>query len=55
MYLWERGATVDAYVNSEVWAAVCADPNLTSITSKDFGILNGPTRVCHGLGAAIVA
>jgi hypothetical protein len=55
VYLWESPAAMAAYVNGDVWAMVKANPNLTNITSKDFDIIEGPTRISHGLIAAAVA
>jgi hypothetical protein len=52
VYIWESPEAMAAYVNGEIWAAVAANPNLTNITTRDYGVLEGPTRVTHGFAAA---
>ncbi|MET4033394.1 quinol monooxygenase YgiN [Bradyrhizobium sp. JR7.2] len=49
VYIWTNRAAMDAYRAGEVAAFVAAHPNLTNITSKDFGILEAPTRLTRGL------
>jgi hypothetical protein len=46
---------MDAYMASEVAAAVVSHPNLTNITSKDFDILATPTRVTRGFQPNVVS
>lgn len=53
VYTWESKAAMEAYLRSEMFHNVVNHPNLTNITSKDFGILEGPTQVTHGLAMAL--
>jgi quinol monooxygenase YgiN len=54
VYTWESRAAYEAYTRSELFAAVASNPNFANITSRDFGVLEGPTRVTHGYAAAPV-
>ena len=49
VYVWESAAAMEAYTRSELFAGVAAHPNLTDITSTDFGVLAGPTAVTSTL------
>jgi quinol monooxygenase YgiN len=51
VYVWRNRAAMQAFMQGEVAAAVSAHPNLTNITTTDFEVLDGPTRVTHGLAA----
>lgn len=51
VYTFRDRGSYEAYTRSELFQAVGKHPNFTNITSKDFGILEGPTRVTHGLTA----
>lgn len=53
VYTWENKAAMLAYMQSEIFNNVANHPNLTNITSKDFGILEGPTAATHGLAHAM--
>src|SRR5436305_11440473 len=56
VYLWESREALAEYLNGEVWAEVSAFPNLTNLTTRDYGVLKGPTTVTHGFaGAAAVS
>ena len=48
VYIWETRAAYEAYLNSELFAGVGANPALANIVSKDFDVLEGPTRVTRG-------
>lgn len=49
VYVWrDREAMVD-FTKTDLFNAVATHPNLANITSKDFAILEGPTRVTRGL------
>jgi quinol monooxygenase YgiN len=45
VYTWLDRAAMEAYVRSDIFLAIAADPDLADITSRDFEILEGPTRV----------
>ena len=49
VYIWESRDAYEAYLNSELFAGVDANPALVNIVSKDFDVIEGPTRVTHGL------
>lgn len=53
VYTWADKGAMEAYLRSEMFHNVVNHPNLTNITSKDFGILEGPTTVTHGLARAV--
>ena len=49
VYTFQDKAACDAYTSGEVFAAVAGNPNFVNASVKDFGILEGPTRVTRGL------
>ena len=54
VYTWGSRDAYEAYTRSEVFAAIAGNPNFANVTSRDFGVLDGPTRVTRGLVAATV-
>jgi hypothetical protein len=52
VYIWESPEAMAAYLNGEIWAEVSAHPNLTNLTTRDYGVLAGPTTVTHGVARA---
>ena len=52
VYSWQDRAAMEA---ANVFAIVQGHPNFADATSRDYGILEGPTRVTHGLIAATVS
>ena len=54
VYTWQDKQALETYLKSDLFNAVLNHPNLADITSKDFGILEGPTRVTRGLVNAVV-
>ena len=48
VYLWEDRVAMETYIDSDVFAAVGAHPNLTNITARDFDVLEAPTHVTRG-------
>jgi quinol monooxygenase YgiN len=53
VYCFEDRAALDRYKASELFKTVGSHPLLTNITASDFGILEAPTRVTHGLLATV--
>lgn len=53
IYSWENKAALDAYMQSEIYQSVVNHPNFAGINSQDFGILEGPTRITHGMAKAL--
>ena len=49
VYIWETRDAYEAYLDSELFAGVGANPALVNIVSKDFDVIEGPTRVTRGL------
>ena len=53
VYTFENGASVDAFMGSELFAQVGAIPGLTGISVRRFGVLSAPTAVTRGLVGAV--
>ena len=49
VYIWETRDAYEAYLNSELFSGVAANQALVNIVSKDFDVIEGPTRVTRGL------
>lgn len=49
VYVWDSAASMEAFAQTDLFAGVVAHPNLTDITSRDFGVLAGPTAVTSNL------
>lgn len=54
VYIWRDQQAMEDFTNTELFNAVATHPHLANITSKDFGVLEGPTRVTRGLVEAAV-
>ncbi len=54
VYTWRDRQAMENYMKGELFSAVANDPNLVGITSKDFAVLEGPTRATRGLAGATV-
>lgn len=50
---WVDHAAMKAYLRSDIFNAVAADPNLVDITSRDFDALEGPSRTTFALANAL--
>lgn len=48
VYTWEDRAAMEHFTKTKLFEAVATHPNFAEITSRDFGILEGPTRVTRG-------
>jgi Putative mono-oxygenase ydhR len=48
VYIFSDTDAQEAYANSELFAAVAGNPNLTGLTSRAFDVLAGPTAVTRG-------
>jgi len=53
VYLWVDRGAMEAYLRSDIFNAVAADPNLVDITSRDFDALEGPSRTTFALANAL--
>ena len=54
VYTWRDREAMEAFAQSSLFNDVLTHPNLADITAKDFGVLEGPTRVTHGLAETVV-
>jgi hypothetical protein len=52
VYTWVDRAAMEAYLRSDIFSAVAVDPNLVNITSRDFDLLEGPSRITQALATA---
>jgi hypothetical protein len=48
VYTFESEKAVDDYLQSDLFAGLCATPGLVNISVRRFGVLDGPTRVTRG-------
>lgn len=51
IYTWDSRQAMDEYQQSELFAAVANHPNFANAAVNDYGIIEAPTRVTHGLAA----
>jgi len=49
VYTWSSREAMQQYFQSPLFQAVASHPNLANITSRDFSILEQPTRVTRGM------
>ena len=49
VYIWESKDAYEGYLKSDLFAGVGANPALANIVSKDFDVIEGPTRGTRGL------
>lgn len=54
VYIWADKKSFEAYVAGEVFAAVKDNPDFENVTSKDYSILNAPTKITRGLQATLL-
>jgi quinol monooxygenase YgiN len=55
VYTWEDRAACENYKKSELFKTVKSHPNLTNISSREFGVLDAVTRTTRGLATANAA
>lgn len=48
MKVWRDRSSMDRYLKSEIWRELVTDPHLVDPSSRDFGIIEGPTRITRG-------
>ena len=48
VYMWKDKEAMEAFSQTELFNAVATHPNLDSLTSTDFGVLDAPTEVTRG-------
>ena len=49
VYFWESKEAMESYLSSEVFEEVANNPAFANATSKDFAVLEGPTRTTRGI------
>jgi heme-degrading monooxygenase HmoA len=49
VYIWETRDAYQAFLNSELFAGVGANPALVNIESKNYDVIEAPTRITRGL------
>ena len=52
VYTWVDRAAMETYLRSDISIAIAANPNFVNITSRDFEVLEGPTRITQARAAA---
>ena len=52
VYTWVDRAAMETYLRSDLFKAVAANPNLANITSRDFDVLEGPSRITQARATA---
>ena len=54
VYTWEDRAAYEAYTRSELFGGLATNPYFANLSSRDFGVIEGPTGVTRGLTATAV-
>ena len=49
VYIWKTSEACQAYLDSELYSGMGKHPNMTHMESKDYAVLEAPTRVTRGL------
>jgi len=48
VYVWQDRQAMEDFTKTELFESVEKHPALTNVTSIDFGVLEGPTKVTRG-------
>jgi hypothetical protein len=48
VYVWRDRQAMEDFIKTELFESVENHPALTNVTSRDFGVLEGPTKVTRG-------
>jgi heme-degrading monooxygenase HmoA len=51
-YVWQDREAMRAYAETEIFAAMAANPHFENVTVRDFAVLEGPTSVTGDLAGA---
>jgi quinol monooxygenase YgiN len=51
VYTWHDRTDCEAYKNSPLFKSVATHPNLTNVSSREFGVLEELTRITRGAAA----
>ena len=49
VYFWENREAMQGYLESDLFNQVANNPDFINISSKDFEVLEGPTKITRGL------
>lgn len=49
VYVWESKDTYEAFIASELFAAVGGNPALANVSSLDFDVIEAPTQITWGM------
>ena len=49
VYLWQDRKAMEDYTKTDFFRSVASHPNLVDLTSRDFAVMEGPTRATRGL------
>lgn len=55
VYTWVDRTAMESYMTSDLFKAVVSNAAFANIASKDFAVIDAPTRVTRGLAAAAAA
>ena len=55
IYSWQDEQAMEDFMAGELWHFVETHPNVANLTWRDFGILEGPSRVTRGLAEVAAA
>src|SRR5262245_33103968 len=55
VYVWDSEAACSNYKASELFNAVKTHPNFAEVSSREFGVLDGPSRITRAAGPALAA
>ena len=53
VYVWDSEASCSNYKASDLFNAVKTHPNFTEVSSREFGVLDGPSRMTRAFGSAL--
>lgn len=49
VYKWESREAMEAFQKTELYRGIGGHPNLAGVASRDFAVLESPTRITRGL------
>ena len=54
-YVWQSREAMEAYKGSDIYKGMATNPHPADVTTKDFAVLEGPTRVTRGPVVGVTA
>jgi heme-degrading monooxygenase HmoA len=55
VYTWRDRQAMENFTKTDLFKSVATHPGLANITSKDFSVMPGPTRITQGLVRELAA